>query len=109
LPGEEHLARTPWQLHFVCISGSNMQVGDFPSRTTKFVAVEPAFAGIATEQLAPGTKAEEKMPGTRGSAMALVQYPQITGDGLGSAPRPPLRLGAMKWKNASGSWAREER
>jgi hypothetical protein len=26
--------------------------------------------------------------------MALVQYPQITGDGLGSAPRPPLRLEA---------------
>jgi len=25
--------------------------------------------------------------------MALVQYPQITGDGLGNAPRPPLRLG----------------
>jgi hypothetical protein len=34
--------------------------------------------------------------------MALVQYPQITGDGLGNAPRPPLRLGAVKWKNASG-------
>ena len=27
--------------------------------------------------------------------MALVQYPQITGDGLGSAPRPPLRLGEV--------------
>jgi hypothetical protein len=27
--------------------------------------------------------------------MALVQYPQITGDGLGNALRPPLRLGAM--------------
>jgi hypothetical protein len=26
----------------------------------------------------------------RGSAMALVQYPQFTGDGLGIAPRPPL-------------------
>jgi hypothetical protein len=25
--------------------------------------------------------------------MALVQYPQITGDGLGNALRPPLRLG----------------
>jgi hypothetical protein len=24
--------------------------------------------------------------------MALVQYPQITGDGLGSVLRPPLRL-----------------
>ena len=29
--------------------------------------------------------------------MALVQYPQITGDGLGSALRPPLRLGAMAY------------
>jgi hypothetical protein len=27
--------------------------------------------------------------------MALVQYLQITGDGLGSAPRPPLRLGSQ--------------
>ena len=27
--------------------------------------------------------------------MALVQYPQITGDGLGSALRPPLRIGAI--------------
>jgi hypothetical protein len=27
--------------------------------------------------------------------MALVQYPQITGDGLGNALRPPLRLGAI--------------
>ena len=27
--------------------------------------------------------------------MALVQYPQITGDGLGNAPRPPLRLGEV--------------
>jgi len=36
------------------------------------------------------------MPGTRGSAMALVQYPQITGSGLGNAPRPLLRVG-MEW------------
>jgi len=27
--------------------------------------------------------------------MALVQYPQITGDGLGTAPRPPLRWGGL--------------
>jgi len=33
---------------------------------------------------------EVKIPGTRGSAMALVQYPQITRSGLGNAPRPLL-------------------
>jgi hypothetical protein len=41
------------------------------------------------------------MPGNRGSAMALVQYPQFTGDGLGSTLRPLLRLDAERhriWK-----------
>jgi hypothetical protein len=43
--------------------------------------------------------------------MALVQYQQITGDGLGNAPRPPLRLG-VKWlvpENEFGGWAQEGR
>jgi hypothetical protein len=43
-----------------------------------FVALEPAFAGIATRRSRLGTKAEEKMQGIRGSAMALAQYQQIT-------------------------------
>jgi crossover junction endodeoxyribonuclease RuvC len=34
------------------------------------------------------------MPGNRGSAMALVQYPQFTGDGLSRTLRPLLCLGA---------------
>ncbi len=59
--------------------------------------------GYRYRAIAAWKEAEEKMPGTRGSAMALVQYPQITGDGLGDALRPPLRWGVAKWKNASGN------
>jgi hypothetical protein len=45
--------------------------------------------------------------------MALVQYPQITGDGLGNAPRPPLRLGdetaADGRSSRASSFAAEDR
>jgi hypothetical protein len=51
--------------------------------------------GYRQEAFAARNMSEMEMQGTRGSAMALVQYQQITGDGLGNAPRPPLRLGAF--------------
>ena len=72
----------------------------FVQRTTKAVAEEPAFAGFATNRKRIEKKTEAKEPGTRGSAMALVQYQQITGGGLGNAPGPSLRLGpnCRRWR-----------
>jgi len=83
--------RTPRHPHFRQCLDRRSQDGDLSSVTTQVVAEEPAFAGFATRRMRIEKKTEAKEPGTRGSAMALVQYQQITGDGLGNAPRPPLR------------------
>jgi hypothetical protein len=79
----------------ICL-GSDVQDGDFSRVATKSVAGKPDLAGIAKKQSRPGrSQTGEEMPGLSLRAMALVQYPQITGDGLGNAPRPPLRLGQI--------------
>jgi len=80
--------------HFMTFPSSHAQNGDYFSSAAQNAAGEPDHSGVTTKRWQLGTKAEAEMPGSRGSAMALVQYQQITGNGLGTALRPLLRSGS---------------
>jgi hypothetical protein len=75
--------------------GSDGQDGELSLSCDEGRRRETRLSGYRQKAIPAGrSQTEEEMPGLSLRAMALVQNPQITGDGLGNAPRPPLRLGA---------------